>query len=96
MLSTDAVPFVSVLCAPVRRFPPLPISIPDEGEWYVQITGRHGQFAFGIYRKHMKTISYLGKIDAALGVPATTRTWRTIGIVLRLLKAQAFLSESQA
>jgi uncharacterized protein (DUF1697 family) len=82
----DMVPFVSVLCAPARHIPTMPISIPETGEWYVRIIGRHGPFVFGFYRKHMKTISYLGKIDAALGVPSTTRTWRTIGTVLRILR----------
>ncbi len=85
--AADMVPFVSVLCAPARHLPAMPISIPEKGEWYVRIVGRHGPFVFGFYRKHMKTISYLGKIDAAIGVPATTRTWRTIETVLRILKS---------
>jgi hypothetical protein len=85
--SPDLVPFVSVLCAPERRTPEMPISIPASGEWYVRIIERSGQFVLGVYRKHMKTIGYLGKIDAALGVPVTTRNWCTIGTVLRVLKA---------
>lgn len=85
--ASDLVPFVSMLCAPAKELAALPVSIPATGEWYVRIVGRRGPFAFGFYRKHMKTISYLGKIDAALGVPVTTRTWRTIESVLRVLKA---------
>lgn len=83
----DLVPFVSVLCAPAKELPTMPVSIPASGEWYVRVVGRSGQFVFGFYRKHMKTISYLGKMDAALGVPVTTRTWRTIESVLRVLRA---------
>ena len=83
----DLVPFVSVLYGRTQRIPELPISIPAKGEWYVRILGRTGQLAFGVYRKHLKTISYLGKIDAALGVPVTTRNWRTIENVLRVLRS---------
>jgi len=35
------------------------------------------QFVFGMYRRHMKTISYLGEIDKLFGTPATTRNWNT-------------------
>ena len=41
---------------------------------------------FGVYRRHMKTISYLGQIDKVLRVPVTTRNWNTIAAVLKILK----------
>jgi hypothetical protein len=41
-----------------------------------------------VYRRHMKTIGYLGQIDKLFGAPATTRSWNTILSVLRILKAQ--------
>lgn len=47
-----------------------------------------GQFVFGMYRRHMKTISYLGQIDKLYGVPATTRNWNTITAILRILRGQ--------
>jgi uncharacterized protein (DUF1697 family) len=43
---------------------------------------------FGVYRRHMKTIGYLGRIDKLFGVPATTRNWNTILAVVRVLKGQ--------
>jgi len=46
-------------------------------------------FRFGVYRRHIKTIGYLGQIDKLFGAPATTRSWNTILSVLRILKAQA-------
>jgi hypothetical protein len=46
------------------------------------------QFVFGVYRRHMKTIGYLGRIDTLFGVPATTRNWNTILAVVRILKGQ--------
>jgi hypothetical protein len=39
-----------------------------------------------MYRRHMKTIGYLGQIDKIYGAPATTRNWNTIVAVLRILK----------
>jgi hypothetical protein len=45
-----------------------------------------GQFVFGMYRRHMKTIGYLGEIDRLFDVPATTRNWNTITAVVRVLK----------
>ena len=47
------------------------------------------QFVYGMYRRHMKTIGYLGKIDKLYSVTATTRSWNTIAAVLRILKGQS-------
>ena len=64
----------------------MPFGIPSDDDWYVRIVGRKNQFVFGVYRRHMKTISYLGRIDKALGAPVTTRNWNTIDAVLKVLK----------
>jgi uncharacterized protein (DUF1697 family) len=86
----DHVRFVSVLVAPKRgRLPTMPFGIPSNEEWYVRILGRRGQFVFGVYRRHMKTIAYLGQIDKALGAAVTTRSWSTIAAVLKVLKEAA-------
>ena len=42
-----------------------------------------------MYRRHMKTIGYLGQIDKLYGAPATTRTWNTIAAILRILKGHS-------
>jgi hypothetical protein len=42
-----------------------------------------------MYRRHMKTIGYLGQIDKLYGAPATTRNWNTITAILRILKGQS-------
>jgi uncharacterized protein (DUF1697 family) len=87
-LDRDHVAFVSVLIGPTPgRLPAMPFGIPSNDDWYVRIVGRKKQFVFGIYRRHMKTISYLGQIDKALGAPVTTRNWNTIATVLKILKA---------
>jgi uncharacterized protein (DUF1697 family) len=64
----------------------LPVTFPPDGEWLVRVIASNKQFVFGVYRRHMKTISYLGQIDKLFGVPATTRNWNTILAVLRLLQ----------
>jgi hypothetical protein len=47
-----------------------------------------GQFVFGMYRRHMKTIGYLGQIDKLYGAPATTRNWNTIVAIQKILKGE--------
>jgi uncharacterized protein (DUF1697 family) len=83
----NVVRFVSVLVAPEPGpFPALPFGIPSSDDWYVRILGRQKQFVFGVYRRHMKTIAYLGQIDNALGSAVTTRNWNTIAAVIKILK----------
>ncbi|HET6361273.1 MAG TPA: DUF1697 domain-containing protein [Gemmatimonadota bacterium] len=78
--------FLSVLSKPGRTRPRLPVTIPAEGEWFVRLIARHGRFVFGEYRRHMKTIGYLGRIDALFGAPATTRNWNTVRSIVRILE----------
>ena len=83
----DIVQFVSILSKTGRGKVSLPAAIPRSGEWFVRISGSKDRLVFGHYRRHMKTIGHLGKIDELFGVPATTRSWSTIRSVLRILRA---------
>jgi len=65
-----------------------PVAIPADGEWYVRVLALRGRFVFGIYRRHMKTIGYLGQIDKLFGAQATTRNWNTILAIIRILKGE--------
>ena len=67
--------------------PTIPISLPSEGDWLVRLIAAEGQFVFGMYRRHMKTIGYLGQIDRLFGGRATTRNWNTMMAVVKVLKA---------
>lgn len=80
--------FVSILSKAGGIRAPLPVVFPSEGEWLVRVIASQRQFVFGIYRRHMKTIGYLGQIDKLYAVPATTRNWNTIAAILRILKGQ--------
>ena len=84
----DVVRFVSILTRPSRTLKALPAEFPPDGEWFVRALRSEGQFIFGEYRRHMKTIGYLGQLDKLFGAPATTRNWTTIRSVIRLLKAK--------
>ena len=79
--------FVSILSQASRRKASFPIVLPESREWLVRIIGSSNRLVFGEYRRHMKTIAYLGRIDKLFGAPVTTRSWTTIRSVLRILKA---------
>ena len=83
---SDVVRFVSVLTKTGRVRDTLPVCLPNKEDWLVRIVGFDGRFVFGEYRRHMKTIGYLGKLDSLFGVPATTRNWNTIQQIIGLLK----------
>ena len=81
----DIVRFVSVLSRRPRSAPPTPMSLPSSGKWLLKLLAREGRFVFGLYRRHMKVIGYLGTFDRLFGVPATTRNWNTITAIARVL-----------
>jgi len=85
---SDRVQFVSLPCGNGRIRPTLPITLPAEGKWLLRIVDVKRRFIFGEYRRHMKTIGYLGQLDKLLGVPVTTRNWNTMLAVARILKSE--------
>jgi uncharacterized protein (DUF1697 family) len=84
----DIVRFVSILSRPGSGPAEVPISLPPDGEWFVRVIGSRNRFVFGMYRRHMRTIGYLGRIDKLFGAAATTRNWNTILEVVRILKGK--------
>lgn len=82
----DIVQFVSVLSRSSAVRALLPVTFPPDGDWLVRVISSKGRFVFGVYRRHMKTIGYLGQIDKLYGAPATTRNWNTIKAIMRILK----------
>ena len=88
----DLIQFVSILSKAARNKPTLPVAIPQAGEWFVRIIGSRNRLLFGVYRRRMKTIGYLSRIDELFGAPATTRSWSTILSVLRILKSHKHMA----
>jgi uncharacterized protein (DUF1697 family) len=81
----DVVRFVSVLGRRPRSAPSTPMSFPSSGKWLLKILARDNRFVFGVYRRHMKAIGYLGALDRLFGVPVTTRNWNTITAIAGVL-----------
>jgi uncharacterized protein (DUF1697 family) len=84
----DITRFVSVLHKPlpsshVTRHSSL--SLPSENEWLLKIIAIQDQFVLGVYRRQMKAIGYLGKIEKILGVPGTVRNWNTMEKIIQVL-----------
>jgi len=84
----EIVRFVSILSKDDRGLASIPCTLPPSGEWFVRLIASKNRFVFGVYRRHMKTIGYLGQIDKLFGAPATTRNWNTIIAIVRILKGQ--------
>jgi len=80
--------FVSVAAKPVRLPLPLrlPLNLPSDEDWLLKIIAIQDRFVLGLYRRQMKAVSYLGKIEKLLGVPVTTRSWNTIGRIAKILE----------
>ena len=89
----DVVRFVGVLAKTSRLAPTFPITLPADADWLVRIIGSQNRFVFGEYRRHMKTIGYLGRIDQLFGAPGMIRGWNTITAIVRILKAGAVRGE---
>jgi len=81
----DITQFVNVLAKPLRAPPPLPLTLPSADDWLLKIVTVQSRFVLGLYRRQMKAISYLGKVEKLFGVPATTRNWNTVQKVAEIL-----------
>ena len=81
----DVVRFVSVLSKRSGLAPSTPVSFPSSRNWLLKILAIENRFIFGVYRRQMKAIRYLGEIDRLFGVPATTRNWNTMTAIANVL-----------
>jgi uncharacterized protein (DUF1697 family) len=79
--------FVSVLHKRLRSLPTLPLNLPTDDDWLLKVIAIQDRFVVGVYRRQMKAISYLGRLEKLLGVPGTVRSWNTIEKVARILKS---------
>jgi uncharacterized protein (DUF1697 family) len=83
----DITPFVSITAKPLHVPLPLslPLNLPSADDWLLKVIAVQDRFVLGVYRRQMKAISYLGKIEKLLGAPATTRSWNTIEKIAKIL-----------
>ena len=82
----DMTRFVNILAKRLTHPPALPLCLPSENDWLLKIIAIQDKFVVGLYRRQMKAISYLGKMEKLLGVPATNRSWNTILKVAKILE----------
>src|SRR5580765_594955 len=78
--------FVNVLAKRLPSPPSLPLCLPADDDWLLKIIAIENRFVFGLYRREMKAISYLGKVEKLLGVPATNRNWNIIEKIAKTLE----------
>jgi len=83
----DITRFVSVLSRAPKAPPTLPIVLPSSGAWMLKVLARDRRIVFGVYRRHMKAIGYLGRLDQLFGAPVTTRNVNTIDAIAKVLDA---------
>lgn len=83
----DITRFVNVLAKRPSVPPALPLSLPADDDWLLKVIAIEGRFVLGLYRRQMKAIGYLGKIEKLLGVPASTRNWNTIQKIVQILNS---------
>jgi uncharacterized protein (DUF1697 family) len=81
----DIVCFVNVLAKRPASPLPLPLYLPSDTDWLVKVIAIKNQFVLGVYRRQMKAIGYLGKLEKLFGVPATNRNWNTIQRIAKIL-----------
>lgn len=78
--------FVSILAKRGKSLPSTPLTLPSGGEWSLKILAVKDRFVFGLYRREMNAIRYLGQLDKIFGVPATTRNWNTMTAIAKILR----------
>ena len=83
----DITRFVSVLHKRLRALPPLPLNLPSNDDWLLKVIATQDRFVLGVYRREMKAIGYLGKLEKLLSVPGTVRNWNTIEKIANILKS---------
>ena len=77
--------FVSVLHKRLRSLPKLPLNLPTDDDWLLKVIAIQDRFVVGVYRRQMKAIGYLGRLEKLLAVPGTVRSWNTIEKVAKIL-----------
>ena len=78
--------FVSVLGKRPKSLTSLPLEFPADGVWGVRVMGQQNQFIYGMYRREMKAIGNLARLEKIFGAAVTTRSWSTIVAIARVLQ----------
>ena len=86
--SKDLRVWAAALCAAPKSRPTLPIEKPVGKAWSVRFDRIEGAFALGLLHRRPGGFVFPNQVvEAALGVPATTRWWETFERVAKLIEA---------
>ena len=91
----DTTRFVSILGGRPDAEPVLPLEFRDGRRWLVRVLDRTECFVLGVYRRDMKTVGYLGRVDRLFDVAVTTRNWNTITAIAQTLAGGARAASSR-
>jgi uncharacterized protein (DUF1697 family) len=81
----DITRFINILAKRPAVPSALPLYLPSKNDWLLKVIAIQNRFVAGLYRREMKAIGYLGKLEKLLGVPATNRNWNTIKKIADIL-----------
>jgi hypothetical protein len=85
-MGRDVASFVGIMAKRKRLSIAFPLKLPAENDWYVKVFGLQDQFVLGLYRRQMKTITYLSQLEKFIGVSLAIRNWNTILAVEKALQ----------
>jgi uncharacterized protein (DUF1697 family) len=91
---SDIVRFVSVLA----RHPTAavkPFGLPADDDWLLKVAECRGRFVLGMYRRQMKAVGFLGRLDTIFAMPVTTRNWNTMVALARVVKDAGWSTRSR-
>jgi uncharacterized protein (DUF1697 family) len=92
----EIVRFVSILAQVPRTSLRLPLELPAGKDWLVRIVAIRRRFAFGVYRRTLRTIGLLSQLEKHLGESVTNRNWNTFSKLIDILKAKTQQDDSKA
>ncbi len=78
--------WVAVLAGKPKTQPVLPIVTPAANLWSVRFDRLDGAFAMGLWQWRPKFVFASVVVEAAVGVPATTRWWETFERVAKVIE----------
>jgi uncharacterized protein (DUF1697 family) len=85
--------FVSVLVAPAKQSPRLPLEVPDGRPWTLSVVAKRGPYVVSLRRpEQQRGLDLSAVVEKAFGARSTTRGWPTferIAAAVRSLEAPA-------
>lgn len=69
--------FVSVLTAPPKRRPRLPLEVPDGPSWALRLVAKRGRYVTALRRPGGRAPDLSAVVEKAFGARSTTRGWPT-------------------